>query len=251
MKRNCIKTLTFTTLIILTLLTLPALAEQNITSIRTISDTDVEPGDCFEVSVELNTIVDKNGPAIDEVLPEGWTVEEIDYMGAVFKEDTTEWIWAGTITPENGRTISYRVTVPSDAADGDYQITGKASVYKAKEQSEFVTTTGQSEVHVSSPEEEEKESSGGMSGGYTPTETVEEEEITEPAVDPEQEEPEETEDTTEQENSPEQEENQQEDTPSEPTIPEEDNEEDSSPSTPGFQATFTLIALISAMYIRK
>jgi hypothetical protein len=78
--------------------------------------------------VTFETTVDAagaNAPALDVQLPDGWSVTDQSATGpASFKSSTTEWVWLS----EGGQyTVTYTVSVPDDAADGDYAVTAEAS----------------------------------------------------------------------------------------------------------------------------
>ncbi len=121
-----------------------ATAAGEMTATRDISDQTVEAGDNFTVTVVLTANQDVNAPALDEDLPSGWTVTEVDSAGATFKNSTNEWIWTSTLSSGASKTVVYNVTVPSDAAETGYQITGNVSAYEVS----GIAVGGESEVTV-------------------------------------------------------------------------------------------------------
>ena len=97
--------------------------------IRDISEQTVEQGSTFPVTVTLTANEDIWVPALDEDLPDGWTVTDVICPGATYKASTTEWIWLCLMPAGDSRTITYNVTVPADAALQDYEITGNTFAY--------------------------------------------------------------------------------------------------------------------------
>ena len=97
---------------------------------RGISNQRVEPGSTFTVMLALTANVDGvQKPALDENLPAGWIVTEVNNNDAIYDPVTTNWTW--TVKMFSGVTISvvYDVTVPTDAVSQDYYISGHASAY--------------------------------------------------------------------------------------------------------------------------
>jgi len=114
---------------VMSLIAPTATAAGEITATRDISDQTVNAGDTFTVTVEVTTNQDVTALALDEDLPSGWTVTEVDSAGAIFKNSTNEWLWMAAIPSGTTKTVIYNVTVPSDAAETVYQITGNVSAY--------------------------------------------------------------------------------------------------------------------------
>ncbi len=108
----------------------PALADSGLTGDRSISPTTVSPGDTFQVSVTISSDRTETAPAIDEDLPDGWIVTEVDYCFATYRENGNEWIWPREFSPNVPEmTIIYNVTVPSTQQRGLYNIKGNVSAY--------------------------------------------------------------------------------------------------------------------------
>jgi len=108
-------------------LTIPVMAVGEIIATRDVSDQTVAPGGNFTVTVTVTANQDVTAPALDEDLPSGWAVTEVDSAGATFKSSTNEWLWMSSLSTGASKTVIYDVTVPADAAGGDYWITGNIS----------------------------------------------------------------------------------------------------------------------------
>jgi outer membrane protein assembly factor BamB len=103
-----------------------------LTAVRTIETNSVEPGDTFQVTL-VATCGDEDliSFALDEDLPDGWTVEPVENIGLAYLASEQQW-FIGTATLPAGavRTIIYNVTVPSDEGGDDYVISGTVSARK-------------------------------------------------------------------------------------------------------------------------
>ena len=100
-----------------------------ISATRDISNQRVEPGSTFTVVLELTTNVDVPAPGLKENRPAGWGVTAVDNGGAPYKAATTEWVWTAAMSSGDFKTVTYDVTVPTDAASQDYHIAGHVSAY--------------------------------------------------------------------------------------------------------------------------
>ena len=100
----------------------PVAAEDTITGSRTISDTTVAPGDIFTVTVTVDITGAVYGPVLNEDVPAGWTVTEVDNAGGTYNAADTKWLWGGSQTAD--KTVTYTVTVPDGTTDGSYDIAG-------------------------------------------------------------------------------------------------------------------------------
>jgi hypothetical protein len=114
--------------IALSLMSVPALAGDEISCSRDISTDSVSAGDTFAVTVVLSSTGAYSCPVINEELPAGWTVNTVQDGGAIFKESTFEWMWLASIIPGESKTLVYEVTIPSNEKEGSYNINGEASV---------------------------------------------------------------------------------------------------------------------------
>jgi hypothetical protein len=110
--------------------TVEAAISDPISATRDISDQVVDPGATFTVTLTLTANENVQAPALDEDLPAGLTVTEVDNAGATYKATTTEWIWSSAMSSGTSKTVVYNVTVPADATSQDYEITGNASAYE-------------------------------------------------------------------------------------------------------------------------
>ena len=109
--------------------TVTVVAPPAIAVIRAISEQTVEQGSTFTVTLTLTANEDVWVPALDEDLPDGWTVAEVDSAGALYKASTNEWVWLSAMPAGDSETVIYEVTVPADAVLQDYEITGEASAF--------------------------------------------------------------------------------------------------------------------------
>ncbi len=63
---------------------------------------------------------------LDEDIPTGWTVARTDSAGAIFDTSDLRWTWPSVSAGET-KTVSYDVTVHSNATEGSYPISGEIS----------------------------------------------------------------------------------------------------------------------------
>jgi PGF-pre-PGF domain-containing protein len=143
---------------------------------RLISETTVDAGDSFTVTITVNFNQLVEGPCINETLPSGWVVTQVDKQGATYNVNANshEWIWA---TPaENGEQfiLVYQVEVPSDEATGTYDIIGGVSGYDPDTSENIklpIQGVGNIEIvgksSSSTTSSVSSSSSGGGSGGST------------------------------------------------------------------------------------
>lgn len=115
---------------------------------REVSAGTVYTGGTFTVTVNISTDQDVEALALDENLPDGWNVSVVDSAGATFqstetfKESTLEWIWVESLQAGEGKTVVYRVTVPSVIEPGIFTLSGNISAYSVS----AVPVTGTSEI---------------------------------------------------------------------------------------------------------
>ena len=77
-----------------------------------------------EVTVAITAKQAITGLALDEDLPQGWTITPIDNAGATFNPQETQWLWLAVDAGET-KTIRYRVEIPNDASpDVLYEVNG-------------------------------------------------------------------------------------------------------------------------------
>jgi hypothetical protein len=104
-------------------------------------DTTVAPGGTFTVDATVD-YADVNAPGIDVTLPAGWTITSQDPDGGTYSAPDTSWVWfegdADGVT--GSHTISYTVSVPSDAAGGSYVVGGEGSGVNPADSSRVVAS---------------------------------------------------------------------------------------------------------------
>jgi len=140
-------TCTIIAIVVLSLVMMPQAAAAvpgGLSAVRGISEQTVEPGSMFTVSVTLTANEDVVAPALDEDLPDGWTVMENNSGGAYYKESTSEWIWLDNMSIGDTNAVVYDVTVPVDAEPQEYEIAGTVSAYLVNP----INVSGESTVEV-------------------------------------------------------------------------------------------------------
>jgi uncharacterized membrane protein len=86
--------------------------------------TTVAPGETVTVDVDIDT-TESGATSIGlEGVPAGWSVQSIDNDGGSFQSTNHEWFWLSDsdLIGNYSHTVTYEVTVPTDASDGTYQI---------------------------------------------------------------------------------------------------------------------------------
>lgn len=69
----------------------------------------------FDVTVSIEAKQTVHGLALDEELPEGWSLIPIENAGATFKKDSAQWLWL-TVEPGDTLTIRYQLIPPAACA---------------------------------------------------------------------------------------------------------------------------------------
>ena len=121
-----------------------AIATGEITATRDISTQMVKPGETFTVTVTITVNQDIYAPILDENPPSGWTVIPIQNDGATFKESEIKWLWMEMLSAGTTKTVTYNITVSTDAEIGTYYITGSISAYQVSP----IDVDGETEVCV-------------------------------------------------------------------------------------------------------
>ena len=103
-------------------LTPAAAAADTIAGDRAISPTSLPAGDTFRVTATVAITGTVYGPVLNENIPTGWTVSEVDNAGATYNAAETKWLWSGAQT--GTKTVVYDVTVPAGTAAANYPVTG-------------------------------------------------------------------------------------------------------------------------------
>lgn len=138
---------------------LPASAA-TIEASREISAETVYPGENFAVIVHISTDQNVEALTLDENLPSGWQVSQLENNGAAFqetstfKESTLEWIWVDNLSAGEKKTVVYNVVVPLNSEPGSFRVSGRVSAYSipaasVKEYSEVIVNYPQTEANFS------------------------------------------------------------------------------------------------------
>nr|WP_321498728.1 PGF-pre-PGF domain-containing protein [uncultured Methanolobus sp.] len=115
-------------LLILFLCGTNALGSDEITATRSISDTSVDAGDTFTVTVELYFNGNVDAPDVRETIPSSWIISEVDFNDFTYTdENSATWVMIGDVNQGETLTIVYDVTVPESISDGIYSISGITS----------------------------------------------------------------------------------------------------------------------------
>ncbi|WP_177187942.1 DUF4430 domain-containing protein [Methanolobus profundi] len=107
-----------------------------------------------KVTVTLTAREDIDSLALEEVIPEGWTLTSSNDDEGVFKANLTddtryEWVWTDKMTEGDSRTIEYILTLPSDEDSGEYPVDGTASVFVGDDDINDIPVVGDDMVYVS------------------------------------------------------------------------------------------------------
>lgn len=126
------RTIGFTGIVLLIILLFsnPALAADEVTVSRTISEGTVAPGGTFTVTISLTANQELSTLGLKEILPGGWVVTEVDSGQFLYSSGNVEWTWADTtsnISAGTSDSIIYSVKVPASTVVGTYAITGNVS----------------------------------------------------------------------------------------------------------------------------
>ena len=140
-------------LIILLAETIIPVSAAGITASREISVGKVNAGDNFTVTIHIKADQHVEALTLDENLPDGWQLNQIDNDSAIFqnistfKESTQEWIWVNNVSKGEEKTVKYNVSVPLNFTHGISKISGTISAYSIT----AVPVGGSSEIKVTSP----------------------------------------------------------------------------------------------------
>ncbi|MDQ1252461.1 MAG: hypothetical protein QG646_1582, partial [Euryarchaeota archaeon] len=140
-------------LIILLAETIIPVSAAGITASREISVGKVNAGDNFTVTIHIKADQHVEALTLDENLPDGWQLNQIDNDSAIFqnissfKESTQEWIWVNNVSKGEEKTVKYNVSVPLNLTHGVSKISGTISAYSIT----AVPVGGSSEIKVTSP----------------------------------------------------------------------------------------------------
>ena len=110
---------------VMTIVTVPAVTAQSASATRDIQTQTLAPGESTTVTVTITNSISQ-ALALDEDIPAGWTLTRGTDDAATFKPETNEWVWF-SVAAGVTKTVTYTLTVPSDATEGYYQISGNIS----------------------------------------------------------------------------------------------------------------------------
>ncbi|WP_406657114.1 PGF-pre-PGF domain-containing protein [Methanolobus sp. ZRKC2] len=149
-----------------------ALADNEISVSRTLSVDEIKAGGTFEVVLKLKTFQSVNGLTVEENLPDGWNVIEVDNGDFSFSSTTQAWVLMDDSSEGDEKTITYKVNVPSQASSVQYSIDGEASGRIPKYVGNFdyfeiisIPVQGDSSINVIASTQSTTSSSSGSSGG--------------------------------------------------------------------------------------
>ncbi len=84
----------------------------------------------INVTVEIGSNYGVNAPTFQEFIPEGWILTPTDNDGAVYKEETLEWVWTNTLNAGDTKVVTYTLTIPEELAEqGVYRLSGIVYAY--------------------------------------------------------------------------------------------------------------------------
>jgi uncharacterized membrane protein len=132
-------------LLVFLLLSTVKAADNELTTIRNISNQKLTPGSTFTVT--LTTTANNDNiltPGLSEDIPGGWNVTSVDSDGLLYKAYDNEWISIKGMSEGETIIIKYNVTVPADAIPQDYEITGLVTAFNVKP----IRIEGESTVNV-------------------------------------------------------------------------------------------------------
>ena len=131
---------------------------------QSANSTTVNPGDTVEIQTAVS-VNELNAPQLSAVTPDGWSIESQSAAGpAAYNGDGTwQWLAGGAGGANVSYTVTYTVSVPDDAAPGDYTIGAEGSALSPDSSSRSVDSV-QTTITV-----EEVESNDGQPTTEEPT----------------------------------------------------------------------------------
>jgi PKD repeat protein len=103
---------------------------------RTIATSNKEKkvgaGSVFRVQIQLTVNKTINGLGLDEDLPQGWTIREVNSGGGSLKKSHLQWLWAQQIKAGTVVLVSYDVFVPKTAKLGKFPLLGKLTSFSPR-----------------------------------------------------------------------------------------------------------------------
>ncbi|MBC7085664.1 MAG: PGF-pre-PGF domain-containing protein [Methanomethylovorans sp.] len=140
----------FILMINIILFSVPAMATNEVTVSRTLSEDTVMPGGTFTVTISLITNEEISSLDLKEVIPNHWSI--INMNSDKFKYSDGIWTWEdnkSNIIEGISTSIIYDVKVPVNNPIGTYEISGTVSGSYAKNGSTFqIAVLGDNEIAV-------------------------------------------------------------------------------------------------------
>jgi len=132
-------------LLLFSLLTPSVAADNELTTIRNISNQTLTPGSTFTITLTTTANNDSiRTPGLSEDLPEGWNATSVNCSGLLYKASANEWIGVKEMSKGDTIIVKYNVTIPADAIPQDYEITGFVSAFNVNP----IRIEGESTVNV-------------------------------------------------------------------------------------------------------
>ncbi|NOQ48529.1 MAG: hypothetical protein GQ576_05255, partial [Methanococcoides sp.] len=105
----------------------PALGADEITAIRSFNTSTIASGETVRVTVNITTSTLVDSPALDEDIPAGWTVTEVNSAGWAYNAVNNDWLGPmGGVPADSAVTIVYDLT-PASGDIGTYSVAGTVS----------------------------------------------------------------------------------------------------------------------------
>jgi len=117
-------TLSVMALVVTVMMTVPVFS-QSATAVRDIEKQTLAPGESTNITVTITNNV-AQPLSLDEDIPEGWSLTRVSDDADAYKPSTNEWVWF-VINEGETKTVIYRLTVPDNATEDSYNITGRIS----------------------------------------------------------------------------------------------------------------------------
>ncbi len=95
-------------------------------------DKKVGAGSIFRVQVQMTVNKTINGLGLDEDLPQGWTIREINNGGGSLKKSQLQWLWAQQIKAGTVVIVTYDVFVPKTTKVGKFPLLGKLTSFSPR-----------------------------------------------------------------------------------------------------------------------
>ncbi|MCB0431091.1 MAG: hypothetical protein H6585_10950 [Flavobacteriales bacterium] len=138
---------------------------------RRLSDTEIQPGSEFTVTVEISKSQVAGYAKLQETLPKGYSASQIETQGAIFSfvDQDVKFLWMN-LPDQDHFTVSYKVKTPAKMNAGD-KIDGAFTFMENEESKKYVIAT--SEIIAGAPlaMNPPADNNGGNEETDAPTET--------------------------------------------------------------------------------